>query len=141
MSAVPVTYRVGNDLSVGAVIAVLQASTLAARRPVDDPAIIADMLRHASLLISAWDGDRLIGFARTLTDFTSVGYLADLAVDEAYQRQGIGRRLVELTRERMGPRSFLVLLAAPAAVDYYPHLGFQPHPSSWVLRHADPLQP
>lgn len=135
-----ITYRVGSDLPVEAVIAVLKASTLASRRPVDDPSIIADMIRHASLIVSAWDGDRLVGFARTLTDFSYVGYLSDLAVDEGHQRQGIGRKLIELTREQMGPRSFLVLLAAPAAVEYYPHLGFQPHPSAWILRHAEPLQ-
>jgi len=135
-----ITYRVGSDLPVEAVIAVLKASTLAARRPVDDPPIIADMIRHASLIVSAWDGERLIGFARTLTDFSYVGYLSDLAVDEGHQRQGIGRKLIELTREQMGPRSFLVLLAAPAAVEYYPHLGFHPHPSAWILRHAEPLQ-
>ncbi len=135
-----IAYRVGNDLSVDAVIAVLEASTLAARRPVDDPAIIADMIRHAPLLVSAWDGDRLVGFARTLTDFSYVGYLSDLAVDAAYQRQGIGQELIAKTREQMGPRSFLVLLSAPAAAEYYPRIGFQPHPSAWVLRHADPLQ-
>ena len=136
-----IAYRIGNDLSVDAVIGLLQASTLAARRPVDDPAIIADMIRNAQLIVTAWDGDRLVGFARTLTDFSYVGYLSDLAVDTAYQRQGIGQQLIEKTREQMGPRSFLVLLSAPAAVDYYPRIGFQPHPSAWVLRHAEPLKP
>jgi len=134
-----ITYRVGNDLPVDGVIGLLHASTLAERRPVDDPSIIADMLRHASLIVSAWDGDRLVGFARTLTDFSYVGYLADLAVASDYQRQGIGRQLIETTRARMGPRSFLVLLAAPAAAGYYPHVGFNPHPSAWILRHDEPL--
>jgi len=136
-----ITYRVGNDLSVDAVIGLLQASTLAARRPVDDPTIIADMIRNAQLIVTAWDGDRLVGLARTLTDYSYVGYLSDLAVDTAYQRQGIGQQLIEKTRDKMGPRSFLVLLSAPAAVDYYPRIGFQPHPSAWVLRHVEPLKP
>ena len=135
-----IAYHVGNDLSVDAVIRLLKASTLAARRPVDDPAIIADMIRHASLLVSAWDGDRLVGLARTLTDFSYVGYLSDLAVDAEYQRHGIGCELIARTREHMGPRSFLVLLSAPAATGYYPRIGFQPHPSAWVLQHEQPLQ-
>lgn len=135
-----IAYRVGNDLSVDAVIRLLEASTLAARRPVDDPSIIADMIRHAPLLVSAWDGERLVGLARTLTDFSYVGYLSDLAVDAEYQRQGIGQELIAKTREQMGPRSFLVLLSAPAATGYYPRIGFQPHPSAWVLRHEQPLQ-
>lgn len=136
-----IEYRTGNEIAVDAVITLLHASTLAERRPVDDPAIIAAMLREAQLVVTAWDGDRLVGLARTLTDFLYVGYLSDLAVDAAYQRHGIGRRLVEETRARMGPRSFLVLLAAPAAVDYYPRIGFSRHPSAWTLRHGEPLQP
>jgi len=136
-----ITYRVGHRPSVAEVIALLHASTLAARRPVDDPSIIDDMLRHASLIVTAWDGDHLVGMARSLTDFTYVGYLSDLAVDAACQRQGIGERLIELTREQMGPRSMLVLLAAPAATEYYPRLGFDPHSSAWVLRHEQPLRP
>lgn len=136
-----IQYRVGNQLSVDDVLRLLHASTLAARRPVDDPTVIADMIRHAQLLVSAWDGDRLVGLARTLTDFSYVGYLADLAIDAEYQRQGIGRELIARTREQMGPRSFLVLIAAPAATGYYPRIGFQQHPSAWVLQHEQPLQP
>jgi GNAT superfamily N-acetyltransferase len=134
-----ITYRVGNPPSVEQVIHLLHASTLAQRRPVDDPSIIADMLTHASLIVTAWDDSRLVGLARTLTDFSYVGYLSDLAVDVAHQRQGIGERLIELTRQQMGPRSMLVLLAAPAATAYYPRIGFNPHPSAWILRHDQPL--
>lgn len=121
-------------------IELLRASTLAGRRPVDDPAIIQAMLDHAQLLVSAWHGTRLVGIARTLTDFAYVGYLSDLAVDQEYQRQGIGTRLIERTRQELGPRSFLVLLSAPTATEYYPHIGFTQHPSAWVLRHGEPLK-
>lgn len=109
-------------------------STLGERRPVDRPDIFADMLRHADLVIGAWHERTLVGLARTLTDFSYVAYLADLAVDQAWQRRGIGRRLVQETRARLGPSCMVVLLAAPAAQDYYPKLGFQPHPRAWFLR-------
>ena len=77
-----------------------------------------------------------MGIARTLTDFLYVGYLA---VRQSHQRKGIGVELIRKTRERMGPRSTLVLLSAPKAVDYYPRLGFKRHESAWVLRASDPL--
>jgi predicted N-acetyltransferase YhbS len=80
-----------------------------------------------------------VGIARTLTDFLYVGYLADLAVRASHQRQGIGVELIRKTRERMGPRSMLVLLSAPKAVGYYPRLGFKRHESAWVLRASEPL--
>jgi predicted N-acetyltransferase YhbS len=92
------------------------------------------MLAHANLTVTAWEGDRLVGISRSLTDFTYVAYLADLAVDEARQRLGIGRRLIEETRARLSPECMIVLLAAPKANDYYPKLGFEHNPRAWVLR-------
>lgn len=111
----------------------LLRSTLGERRPVDDGEVLAGMVAHADILATCWDGDLLVGIARSVTDFHYCCYLSDLAVDRAYQRQGIGKALVEMTRSRLGPRCKVILLAAPAAQSYYPHLGFRRHESAWVL--------
>ena len=111
----------------------LNRSTLAERRPVDDPKCIQAMLKHANLLCTAWDGGKLVGVARSVTDFEYCCYLSDLAVDEAYQKLGIGRELVRLTQSRLGPKTKIILLAAPKAEAYYPRIGFDPHRSAWVL--------
>lgn len=132
-------YRYGNQLALTEVIALYRATSLGERRPIDDPSIVQSMLEHANLVVSAWDNGLLVGLSRTLTDFLYVGYLADLAVRESHQRRGIGTGLIQKTRERMGPRSMLVLLAAPAATDYYPRLGFSRHDSAWLLRASEPL--
>ena len=132
-----IEYRHGNDLDLDTVIDLYRASTLGERRPVDDRAIVASMLAHANLVITAWDGAQLVGIARSLTDFLYVAYLADLAVRDSHQRRGIGLTLMRKTREQMGPRSSIVLLAAPKAAGYYPHLGFTQHGSAWVLRASD----
>jgi GNAT superfamily N-acetyltransferase len=129
-----VLYRDDATLTVDQAIDLYRRSTLGERRPVDRPDIFAGMLEHANLTITAWEGDRLVGISRSLTDFTYVAYLADLAVDEARQRSGIGRRLIEETRRRLGPECMIVLLAAPKANDYYPKLGFEHNPRAWVLR-------
>lgn len=134
-----IDYRVGGDLDPEEALDLYRASTLGERRPIDDREIFSAMLGHANLVVTAWDGPLLVGLARTLTDFLYVGYLADLAVRESHQRRGIGVELVARTRERMGPRSTLVLLAAPKAVDYYPRIGFRRHDSAWVLRRDEPL--
>ena len=135
-----VTYRRGNDLPLDEVIDLYRASTLGERRPMDDREIVADMIRHANLVITAWDGELLVGISRTLTDFTYVAYLADLAVRESHQKRGIGAEMIRLTREAMGPRSMIVLLAAPAAVEYYPKIGFTQHCSAWILKAGEPLR-
>lgn len=110
----------------------LTRSTLAERRPVEDLDCIASMLKHADLLITAWDQERLVGVARSVTDYSYCCYLSDLAVDTAYQRQGIGQELIRQTRQRLGPRCRVILLSAPKATTYYPHIGFEPHPSAWI---------
>jgi GNAT superfamily N-acetyltransferase len=135
-----ITYRVGNDLNLDAVLALYRASTLGERRPVDDRAILFDMIRHANLVVTAWDADLLVGISRSLTDFSYVAYLADLAVRDTHQKLGVGRELIARTRAEMGPRSMIVLLAAPAAVDYYPKLGFTKHGSAWILKAGDELR-
>lgn len=134
-----IEYRYGNDLDLNQVTELYRASTLGERRPIDDPRIVSAMINHANLIVTAWDKDLMVGISRTLTDFSYVGYLSDLAVRESHQKMGIGVELIRKTRERMGPRSMLVLLAAPKAVDYYPRIGFSRHQSAWVLRAADPL--
>jgi len=91
------------------------------------------MLHHANLLCTAWDDSLLVGVARSLTDFEYCCYLSDLAVDERYQKQGIGRGLIELTRSKLGPKAKLILLAAPKAEEYYPKIGFDPVRSAWIL--------
>lgn len=135
-----ITYRRGNDLDLDRVIDLYRASTLGLRRPVDDRETMADMLRHGNLVLTAWEGNLLVGIARSLTDFSYVAYLSDLAVRESHQRLGIGTELMRRTREALGPRSMLVLLAAPAAVDYYPRVGFSHHPQAWILGAGEPLR-
>jgi len=108
-------------------------STLGERRPVNDRERMGRMLREANLVITAWDGAELVGIARNLTDWVYVTYLSDLAVKKKYQRRGIGRELIKRTREACDPKATLLLLAAPAAVEYYPHIGFEHHPQAWMI--------
>ncbi len=129
-----IEYREGAPISVEAAIQLYKNSTLGERRPVDRPDIFEGMLKNANLTISAWHEDRLIGISRSLTDFTYVAYLADLAVDSEYQKRGIGKQLVQETQNRLGAACMIVLLAAPKANDYYSKLGFEHNPRAWMLK-------
>ncbi len=121
------------ELSVEAFIDVLRRSTLADRRPADDPEAIRGMLAHADLIVTARVDGRLIGVSRAISDFSYCTYLSDLAVDEAFQRQGIGKELIRRTHEAAGRGTHLILLAAPRARDYYPHIGMTRHDSCWMI--------
>ena len=129
-----ITYQLEPNLAPAEFIDVLQRSTLAERRPVEEPARIAAMLRHANVIVTAREGTLLVGVSRAITDFAYCTYLSDLAVDEAFQRQGIGRELIRRTHEAAGLATLLVLLAAPKAREYYPHIGMQAHDSCWIIR-------
>jgi GNAT superfamily N-acetyltransferase len=119
-----VRYADEPGLGVDEFIDVLWRSMLAERRPVDDRGRIARMLAHADIRLCAREaGGRLIGVARALTDFAYCCYLSDLAVDAAWQRRGIGRELIHRTQALAGPETLLLLLAAPKAMSYYPHIG------------------
>lgn len=127
-----IQYQQETDLTPEEFISVLNRSTLGERRPVSEPERITLMLKHASLVITARDDGKLIGVARSLTDFSFCTYMSDLAVDEAYQRQGIGKELIRHTKS-LTPKAKLILLAAPKAVDYYPHIGMTRHEFCYIL--------
>jgi len=129
----PIVYSREPDLSAEEFRAILIASTLGERRPVDDLARLDRMLRQADLVITARDGERLVGISRAITDFSYCCYLSDLAVDAAYQRRGIGKRLITETHESAGELTTLILVAAPAAESYYPRIGMKQRPSCWTL--------
>ena len=123
-----IDYKINEPISVKQFIALLNKTTLGARRPLEDEKRVAAMLHHADLLVTAWDGEQLVGVARSVTDFAYCCYLSDLAVDE----QCIGLQLIEHTKQALHPQAKIVLLSAPQAVDYYPHIGFTQHMSAWT---------
>ena len=128
-----IKYRDDATLSAEEVIDLYNRSTLGERRPVNRPDIFEQMLKSSNLIITAWHQEKLVGISRSLTDFSYVAYLSDLAVDSIYQKQGIGRQLINETKARLWPECKIVLLSAPKANDYYPKLGFEHNPRAWVL--------
>ena len=136
-----ITYTTNDDITVDQFIDILRRSTLGDRRPIDDRECVAGMLAHADLTICARVGQKLVGVARSVTDFHYCCYLSDLAVDAVYQKHGIGLELQRRTQERLGPQCKLILLAAPAASSYYPHVGYSRHDSCWILGRDQRLAP
>ena len=128
-----IRYEISRQISADEFIDLLKRSTLAERRPVDDLKCIQAMLQHANLLCIAWDGEKLVEIARSVTDFEYCCYLSDLAVDEKYQKMGIGKQLIGLTKSKLGAKTTIILLSAPKAETYYPKIGFDAHRSAWIL--------
>ncbi|UEM23204.1 GNAT family N-acetyltransferase [Skermanella mucosa] len=129
-SGAEIRFRCEPDLSPVEFIDVLRRSGLAERRPVDQPERISRMLAQADLIVTARDGDNLIGVARSVTDFSYCCYLSDLAVDRQWQGRGIGRVLMTRTRTAAGGDAVrCILLSAPAAIEFYEKVGLERHPN------------
>ena len=111
---------------------VLLRSTLGERRPLDDENRIREMVRHADIMVTARDQGLLVGVARSISDFVFCTYLSDLAVDEKYQRRGIGKMLIIETK-KIAPKAKLILLSAPKAIEYYPRIGMSRHEHCYYI--------
>jgi len=105
-------------------------------RPTKDKERIAQMYAHSNLVVTAWHDDKLVGISRSLTDFSYCCYLSDLAVRQHYKGAGIGKKLTELTKRRIGETTMLLLLAAPEAIDYYPKIGFEKVDNGFIIKRA-----
>src|SRR5690606_456789 len=128
-----IEYKINEPITASQFVGLLKASTLAERRPVDDLDCMRGMISNSNLIVTAWDGDLLVGVARSVADFHYACYLSDLAVHLDYQRSGIGKVLQQLTQKQLGARCKLILIAAPAANSYYEHIGFTNNQRCWVL--------
>lgn len=133
-----ITYQINPEISVHDLIDILKKSTLGLRRPLSDLEAMESMLAHANYYIGAYENGNLVGLARAMTDFVYTTYLADLAVDEKYQHQGIGKELIKILKINI-PKAKLILLAAPAAEAYYPKIGMQNHPHCYFINEVEEI--
>lgn len=128
-----IVYAREQDLAVDEYIDLLRRSGLAARRPVDELDRMEGGLRGSSVVLTAREDGELVGALRANTDFYLHCYLADLAVDVARQRGGIGLELQRKLVDLLAPGCKLKLSAAPDAQEYYPRIGYVPNDRAWEL--------
>jgi len=126
-----ITYKINTRISTEEVADLFTKSGI--NRPVNDLPRIKKMIDNANLTITAWDGSKLVGISRSLTDFCYCCYLSDLAVDKKYQHKGIGRKLIKLTKKEVGDNSMLLLLSAPDAMDYYQKVKFDKVNNGFII--------
>jgi predicted N-acetyltransferase YhbS len=127
-----ITYRTDITPDTHQIIDVYNSSGI--NRPTDDKERITKMYENSNLIITAWDNDKLVGISRSLTDYCYCCYLSDLAVRKDYQKSGIGKKLIELTKNEIGEQTALILLSAPIAMSYYPKVGFQKTDNAFLIK-------
>ena len=134
-----IQYQIEENVTLEEFRTVLLNSTLGERRPVDEPERLLAMLQHGNLIVTARDNGKLIGISRSLTDYSFCTYLSDLAVNQDYQKMGIGTELIRQTKLAT-PQAKLILLSAPQAVGYYPKIGMKKWEQCYVLDDVNDLK-
>src|SRR6187397_429643 len=130
-----ITYRFNIIPSTEVIIALYDNAGL--NRPTADFDRIAKMYANSNLIVTAWDKDKLVGISRSLTDFCYCCYLSDLAVREEYKHSGIGKKLIDLTKEKVGLHCMLLLLSAPSAMEYYPKAGLEKVENGFIIKRIE----
>ena len=124
-----ITYQVEKDLSVAEFRDILVRSTLGERRPIDDYDRLEKMCRNTNIMLTARFKSKLVGVARSLSD---------LAVDVEFQKLGIGKRLIAEMKKLVQGK--LILLSAPAAIEYYSKIGMTQFEYSFYLDNVNDLK-
>ncbi len=127
-----IDYKINEPLPEAAIIDVFRSSGI--KRPIEDTERIKTMFRNSNLVVSAWLNGELIGISRALTDFAYCCYLSDLAVKKEHQHKGIGKLLIEITKETIGDKAMLLLLSAATAMDYYPKVGLEKADNGFIIK-------
>ncbi len=99
----------------------------------------AEGIRRAiaqSISVGAWDGDRLVGFARALSDGVHRAYVEDVVIDPDYRGRQIGERLVARLVKEIGPVHVISLFCEPERVAFYARNDFHPSPTQ-VMMHRE----
>lgn len=127
-----IRYDNGTEISLLAVKSLWDKIVWAQGRDLDT---IAVALQHSQRVVHAWDGARLVGTARILTDGAYYATLWDVIVDPEYQGLGIGTQLVDQAIQPYLNRgfSFVALFAAEGKEEFYKHRGFSIHPRGMKL--------
>ena len=126
-----IIYKSNEDITAEQLSQVFRTSGI--KRPVDDLSRLQKMLDNGDILITAWDGDQLVGIARSITDYSYCCYLSDLAVNKNYQSLGIGKELVRQTQLHISEEVALILLSSPIAMEFYPHIGFKKVENGFII--------
>lgn len=129
---IEIIYRKDITPEIDQIVDVYNSSGI--NRPITDKERIGKMYANSNLVLTAWDNDKLVGISRSLTDFCYCCYLSDLAVRREYQTSGIGKKLIELTKDEIGQQTSLILLSAPTATDYYPKVGMQKIDNGFIIK-------
>ena len=117
-----IQFRATRDVPFESVVALYQSLRWSAA---EKPEALCQGLANSHSVVTAWDGDKLVGLGNTLSDGHLVVYYSHLLVLPAYQGRGIGTRLMRMLLARYEGFHQHVVIADGRAIEFYRKLGFE----------------
>ena len=109
------------DIDPAQLVALYRQAPWATTRTQDDT---RDMLAHTDVAITAWDGSRLVGLGRVLTDYVYRASIWDVIVDTDYQGQDIGTHIIQRILDHPDLKRVELFWLCTRSPGFYEKLGF-----------------
>ena len=116
-----IELREDKELPLDQVLALYRANKWSSA---DKPDALLNHLRESHSVVSAWDGEELIGLGNVMSDGQLVAYYSHLLVSPERQNDGVGTRIARRLMERYQNFHQQVLLADGQSIEFYRRLGF-----------------
>jgi len=110
------------DIKVEQIIALYKSNEWSSA---DKPKELYNALLNSHSLITAWNGDNLIGLGNAISDGHLVVYYPHLLIRPEYQGQGIGKMIMDKLQEKYGSFHQQMLTADSKAFNFYKKCGFE----------------
>lgn len=95
---------------------------------------IVRLVGESTRVLAVYDGDRLVGFCRVMSDASNMAWLGDVFVLPEYRGRGVGVELVREAVEHPEHRDLLWYLNTRDAHELYARFGFQPASDKTMVR-------
>jgi ribosomal protein S18 acetylase RimI-like enzyme len=135
----PITFSDRNDFDAAQLIHLYRQAPWAQQRALEQTRA---MLANTDVVISAWDGPRLVGFGRVLTDYVYRASIWDIIVDRDYQGQKIGTEIVRRILDHPALQQVELFWLCTRMPGFYERLGFSAKEQTgmvWSRKKSDPL--
>ncbi|MEX5212833.1 MAG: GNAT family N-acetyltransferase [Nitrospiraceae bacterium] len=130
-SAVTIVYADGTDIPPQHLFRLYQQAPWAKGRTIEDA---KTMLKHTDEAVTAWDGERLVGFGRVLTDYVYRATIWDVIVDKAYQGRGVGTAIVNRIVHHPRLKRVELFWLCTRMPRFYERLGFSSREQTGMVR-------
>jgi len=127
MNKPAITLKIGYDIPFDQLVGLYNSVGWFAYTSDEQRPKLQEAINNSTYVVTAWNGETLVGLARCISDDVSICYLQDILIHPEFQRHGIGRKLLSNCLERFAHVRMKVLITDDEERQklFYKSLGFK----------------